>query len=307
MEHPGDHVARRAGVEDLTARLAGLTPSDRTSVLMALMARAADRVTASDVLTRHVRDRFVRPSTMGLLGLRRVEDQLLSHQGASVELVVLAPTVPFGTHRALGATPQDNVVTTVRASEVAADPTNGLALEAAWRRRSLLAASPRSTESVDLATVQRVTRAQRPVGPLQFAHFGLAARVTAGRDVGNHRFERDSIVAHISAWQQGLAACSIDDVAVTVTDFSGRLGETVDQIAEATGATADQTRDRGLGYYAPLCFQIDVIVDGERIDVGDGGVVRWGAALLSNAKERMTISGVGVDRVAELATRAHLG
>jgi hypothetical protein len=304
MEHPGDRVARREGVDDLIDRLATLSPSDRASVLLALMARCADGVRGADLMARYGNDRFVRPSAVAHRSLRLTEDHLLAHLGDGVDLVLLAPTVPFGTHRALGATPQDNVVSTVRVSEVAADATNGLALEAATRRRSLLATNPRSANVVDLATVQRVTRGQRPVGPNQFAHFGLAARVTAGRDVGNQQFESDTIVRHIMAWRAGLEACGIGTVAVTVTDFSGRFGAATDRIVAETGATIDPSRERGRGYYDPLCFQIDAVVNGERIDVGDGGVVGWGATLLSNAKERMTISGIGVDRVTALVTPA---
>lgn len=302
MEHPGDRVARREGVDDLIDRLTALSPSDRASVLMAIMARCADQVRVSEVMTRYSNDRFVRPGAVALRSLRLTEDRLLAHLGDEVDLVTLAPTVPFGTHRALGATPQDNVVTTVRTSEVAADATNGLALEAASRRKSMLASSPKSTGLVDLATVQRVTRGQKPDGPNQFAHFGLAARVTAGRDGGSQQFESDTIIRHIVAWRAGLEACGIGTVAVNITDFSGRFGSAAARIAATTGATVDPTRERGRGYYEPLCFQIDAVVAGERIDVGDGGVVPWGATLLSNAKERMTISGIGVDRVAALTT-----
>lgn len=303
MDHPGDRVARRTGVDDVIDRLSGLAGSERSSVLMAVMARAAGDVRSADLLLRHERDRFVRPAAVPLRLLRLVEDRLLAHLGDDVDLVVLAPTVPFGTHQALGATPQDNVVTTVRASEVAADATNGLALEAARRRHTLLLSHPRSAEVVDLATVQRVTRGQPPVGPNQFAHFGLAARVTAGRDTGDHRFEFASLVRHITDWREGLTACGITDSAVTVTDFSGRLAHVATKVADATGAEIDTARERGRGYYQPLCFQVDAIIDGERVDVGDGGLVAWGERLLSNAKERMTISGIGVDRVAELVGR----
>src|ERR1700729_592448 len=55
---------------------------------------------------------------------------------------------------------------TVRGTEVAADPTNGLALEAAARRHDLLRAAPRSAEPVRLAATQRVTRAQHDLGPV---------------------------------------------------------------------------------------------------------------------------------------------
>jgi hypothetical protein len=50
------------------------------------------------------------------------------------EVVLLAPLVLLGAHSALGPVSQNNVVSTVRACEVAADPTNALALEAASRR-----------------------------------------------------------------------------------------------------------------------------------------------------------------------------
>lgn len=40
---------------------------------------------------------------------------------------------------------------------------------------------------------------------------------------------------------------------------------------------------------------------GEPQEVGDGGFVGWTRDLLSNGKERLLISGLGVDRLAALA------
>jgi hypothetical protein len=41
------------------------------------------------------------------------------------------------------------------------------------------------------------------------------------------------------------------------------------------------------------------LVDGtSRVDVGDGGFVDWTQRLLGNRKERLLISGIGIDRLA---------
>ncbi|NEE04298.1 hypothetical protein [Phytoactinopolyspora halotolerans] len=108
----------------------------------------------------------------------------------------LAPVAPLGTHSAVGTVDQHKVVSTVRGTEVAADPTNALALEAAVCRRSVLAADSRSTELVRLGGLQRVVRAQGFSGPRQFAHFALFGLVTAGRDAGGRRFEAASLTEH---------------------------------------------------------------------------------------------------------------
>jgi hypothetical protein len=38
------------------------------------------------------------------------------------------------------------------------------------------------------------------------------------------------------------------------------------------------------------------------VEVGDGGMVDWSARLLNDAKERMMISGLGLDRLALLSS-----
>ncbi len=80
------------------------------------------------------------------------------------------------------------MVSAIRRTEVAADSTARLAVEATVRRQVLDERS-RSSDQVALATIQRVTRAKTFEGPRSFAHFTLLGLVTAGRDVGNHDFE----------------------------------------------------------------------------------------------------------------------
>src|SRR6266581_3246207 len=156
---------------------------------------------------------------------RRAEDAMLGALPDGFDTVVLAPVLPLGAHTAAGGVDPRNVIATIRGTEVAADPTNGLALEAAVRRDRLLRQSPRSADPVRLAASQRVTRAQLFDGPVSFAHFQLLGVVTAGRDTGNHEFERRHLAEHVAAAAAGLASLGIQHVAVAITclDEAARL------------------------------------------------------------------------------------
>src|SRR5580693_2441845 len=198
-------VLREAGDPALADKLAGLSGTALTTLLLDVLRRQADRLTPADVMRRYGSDRFVAPASLGFAPLRRAEDAMLAALPAGFEVLTLAPVLPFGAHSAVATVDPRNVVATVPGSEVAADPTNGLALEAAARRRQALRADPRSSAVVRLAAIQRVTRAQRFTGPVSFAHFGLLGLVTAGRDTGGHAFERASIAEHLRFAADGLA------------------------------------------------------------------------------------------------------
>jgi len=61
-------------------------------------------------------------------------------------------------------------------------------------------------------------------------------------------------------------------------------------------------RTRARGYYADLAMLFEVEHEGVLVEVGDGGMVDWSARLLNDAKERMMISGLGLDRLALLSS-----
>lgn len=128
-----DHVLPRIGGMATVERLAALSGSDFTSVLLEVARRRAVRETPASVQRRYARDRFSRPGRTPWRSIRRAEDALLAALPGDVELLTLAPVVPLGTHSVLGTVSQHKVLTTIRACEVAADPTSALALEAAAR------------------------------------------------------------------------------------------------------------------------------------------------------------------------------
>lgn len=285
----------------LAARLAG---TELTTLLLEVFRRRATSMRPADVLRRYRRDRFVAPAPADVRRLRCAEDAMLTALGEHFDVLMLAPVLPLGTHWATGGVDPRNVIATIRGSEVAADPTNGLALEAAVRRRLLLDADPRSAEPVRLAATQRVIRAQLFGGPVSFAHFQLLGLVTAGRDTGGRAFEREHLTEHLRFAANGLTRAGLTGVTIAITCLDEPFRQVQADVAHAlsgqAGVAVTQAPDRESGaYYRGLCFKVFVAgPEGERLEVADGGFVDWTAKLLENRKERLLISGYGIDRVA---------
>ena len=293
-------VAREVGGTDVVARLAALSGSDFASLMLEVARRRAARETPASMLRRYRDDRFARPGGTPWRTLRQAEELLLGCLPADVEMVTVAPLVPLGTHSALGPVSQHKVVTTIRASEVAADPTNALALEAAARRGP---STDGQRATVRLATIQRVTRGQFFPAGFQ-AHFSLFAMVTAGRDEGSLRFEEAALRDHLGFAVAGLAAAGLP-VQVALTPLSDNGERIVAAVAAGLGGTGaevvtDREREKGRGYYRDVCFKVNAVIGAEPVEIGDGGLTDWTARLLANQKERLLISGYGLDGLARL-------
>ena len=303
--HPAlRRVLRDSGDPALADKLAALPGSDLTTVLLEVQRRRAGRVTPAEVMRHYGRDRFAVPAAVGFGPQRRAEDAMLAALPAGFEVLTLAPVLPLGAHSAVATVDPRNVIATVRGSEVAADPTNGLALEAAVRRRRALAAEPRSAALVQLAATQRVARAQQVSGPVSFAHFQLLGAVTAGRDTGSHAFERASAAAHLGSAAAGLRRLGASRIRLELTCLDPAMADVAAAVAAALAdaggvevADAPQRRS-GRGYYTGLCFKVQAAFGGPELEVGDGGFTDWTARLLGSRKERLLISGYGIDRIA---------
>lgn len=285
------------GIPDLVDQLAAIPGSDFTSLWLAIARARAEGLTHRDILRRYESDALFRPAFATSEGLRRATQKVLEVLPADFELVTLAPVVPAGTHWVLGEISPNNVLTTVRGAELAADNAAGLALEAASRRRGS------RNGTLKLASTQRLTRAQPFSGPLTHAHFEVLALVTAGRDRGHHLFEIESAVDHLSVYAGFLAGVA-NNVVVSLTDYEGHFGDVLAAIEEnlPDGVTSRRWPDRadGRAYYAGLRFSITARKAGVEYNLVDGGLVDWTQHLLSDRKERMLTSGIGLDRLAVL-------
>ncbi|MGV9298600.1 MULTISPECIES: hypothetical protein [Amycolatopsis] len=274
--------------------LTELPGADLTTLQLEVARRRAAKLRGPDVLRRYRADRFTTPAPLPFDALRRVEDALLSAAPPEFDRVTLSPVTPLGTHSTVAGLAQHRVVPTGRGTEVAADPTNGLALEAAVRRTG---SSP-----VRLTTVQRVVRAQPP-GPGLFAHFSLFAAVTAGRDRGSLAFEREHLVEHARFLTTAVRAAGAHAAGFQVTTMDNRFADFAASVQDALpDVEVSDASDRAIGrdYYFGLCFTVTADFGTGPAEVGDGGFTPWTARLLGNAKERLLVSGIGVDRVASL-------
>ena len=305
-----DRIERQAGVPGLTSILAGrLTPTDLQSILLEVYRLRSSQMQPSAVLAEYADNRFVRPSTVSPVSLLRWEQVAFARLPAEFYPMALSPVCPLGTNSVIASVDQNWAVATARNTEVVSDSTNVLALECALRRRELLRANPRSPDPVHLAATHRLLRAQRYDRPGLFAHFSVLALCSAGRDQGNLQFEFSALGRHIHFYLSALLAFLGADVPlhVSVTDLDphprlelieARLLSALRAEFPGVDCGFDQQRTSGRGYYLDLCFNVDATTgSGQRLELVDGGSVDWTQKYLSNAKERLVISGIGSERL----------
>jgi len=204
---------------------------------------------------------------------------------------------PLGACSAVATVSQNKIVSTMRSTEMLSDATNVLALECAKRRKK-----DRKTP-VLLAASQRVVRAQALPGPNFSAHFRLFSMVAAGRDEGSFRFEARQLVTQLGYYLALFTKLGLTKPRVAITPLAGRAFEEaiIAPLAERFPEARihlDLDRSGGRGYYEEICFKLFATnKNGEEMEVGDGGSVPWTRKLLSDEKERLIISGLGVERL----------
>lgn len=130
-----DRIEKRVGVTNLAEILAKeLSGSDLHSLMLAII---KNRLEQSDLPSL----KLLQPKTLS--GACNIDarllnkfDQLAYETAPDFEAVELSLLVPLGTISKLTGLDQGNVLSTIRAMECASDPTVGLALEAALKRKS---------------------------------------------------------------------------------------------------------------------------------------------------------------------------
>jgi hypothetical protein len=307
-----ERILRETGIPDLVEALAErLNPTDLQSLLLAVYQRRAGSITPSQLLERYEQDRFVRPSAVApqtLVDFDKLVGSTLPDAYAALDL---SPICPLGANAAIATVSQNKVVTTTRNTEVVADITNVLALECASRRRRILRSDPKSRERVRLCASHRVVRGQVFGGPATFPHFRLLGMCAAGRDEGSFRFETSSLVEQIAFYMRLLQnAARLDYHArqfrIAITDLDGgqRTQALEEQVLAPVAASypdarceMDPNRTTGRGYYVGVCFHLYATnAVGVEFELVDGGFTTWTQQLLNNRKERLLISGLGVER-----------
>jgi hypothetical protein len=293
MGDVGERVWRKVPEGAREALAHGLSASELQTALLEVGRERAATVTPARLMQRWRDDRFVRPSSVDPRALVKTQAMLWERLPERFAGVELSPLTPLGTCSAVATIHQNMVVSTMRSTEVASDPTNELAIEAAVRRRA-------GQDRVDLATCQRVVRAQAVDGPGMFAHFQLFALVSSARDTGSGRIEAEMLVDHLRFWHDVLG----DQAQLTFTTFEHTaVRERIDDIvrpALKVDFAEDPQRDKGSNYYSGTALSLAR----GNAELGDGGFTRWTAELLGDAKERCLISCVSTERLTEVLSGA---
>ncbi len=310
MDKMLSRIERESGVPGLASILAErLSPTDLQSLLLEVYRLRVGQLQPSAMLADFETNRFVRPSTVEPTDLLRWEQIALATLPAHFQPIALSPVCPLGANSVVAPVDQNWSVATARNTEVVSDSTNVLALECALRRRELLRRDPRSTEPVHLAASHRLLRAQRYQNSGSLTHFSSFALCSAGRDQGSLRFELDALGLHARFYLAALRAFLGPGAALSLsaTYLGPDAHSAVIEAAlfapirsEFAGVECgiDEHRTSGRGYYRDLCFHIHATNElGKRLELVDGGCVDWTRRLLSNAKERLVISGIGVERL----------
>lgn len=298
-----DWTTAGAGGEAALQALAGLPGSVLTSFLLGLAERRARAREPADVLRQWESDTFTGLAAVDLRRLLRAELRLLTAASA-FEAVELGPLAPLATCGSVGPVSQNNIVTTMRGTEVVSDSTNVLALECARRLRR----DP--DRPVRLATCQRVVRAQEvPRRPGYAHHFKLFALATAGRETRDHDFLVGAFVEHVRTLLAGFDELTQEGytfgrrpIRLLATDaraaVADRIAEQLSPVVEVVRGPLDHP------YYAGLRFTIEVLApDGSVVPIADGGAFDWVARLTANRRLVFVASGLGTQLVVLLFGR----
>ena len=280
--------------ERLASELSG---SELGSVLLEVMQRRAAARTPADVLAQYQRDPFCRPAAIDpRLGLE-IDRQLFA-AADGFEAIELSPVAPLAACSSVAATGQNRVLSALRATAVVADPTNVLALECALRLRG-------GTAAVDLATSQRVIRAQPvPRLPGYASHFRIFVLASAGLETQGHGTTHDALARHIRTMLAALERLEAHGfsfgarrVDLLATPPRAALA---DRLAAALAGVAVERKPLEHPYYsAGLRYQIWATPpDGATLPLIDGGAFDWLTRLAANRRAVYVASGTGAQLIA---------
>ena len=282
-----------------------LSNSDMQSLLIETFRNRSLNTTPSKVLNDYRDSRFYSPSEIPQDVFNRFDLLAYSLLSGDWHSLDLSPVTPLGTCTSISNLSQNRMLSTIRNSEVVADPTNTMALKAALMRKECLDNNAKSAQIINCCSSHRLLRAQSFEEEKFSAHFRVFALVSAGRDTGNFTLEMAQLEEHIRFY---LTLCTklkiIREAEVHVSDFTGKFSTSL--LEEMFGRLGESFKEAGFllspdrvearNYYTPLAFLIRFRdQEGRTWDLVDGGFTNWTQLLLNSRKERFISSAIGSD------------
>lgn len=294
-----NNILGKVSNENLINELANkLSQSEISTLLLALSKEITNKNTPNDILSKYESNRFVKPSKLNPIRIKQVEILMLEMaETLGFSPILLSPASPLGSCSVIAKVDQNNVVSASRGLELISDSTNMLAIYLAneIKRKAI----DNTKGSVHLSATCRATRAQMPKSDNALPHFGLFTLVSAGKDTGSYVFEKDAITKHLEFYTSYFSNKFGHKLKVFLNlrnGYTDKMGF-VDRIychlheiyPNIEFMVNKETNDNN--YYKGVNFKISV----NDLDLVDGGFVDWTQKLLENRKERLLISGAGID------------
>ncbi len=286
------------GFEALTEKM---SLADLQSLLIELYNQRVQKISLKQLLDQYKNNRFVKPSTMDPRKLLEFDSLAYELLPEEYQVLRLAPVSPLGVVSLLAPVSQNNVLTTIRNTEVCSDTSNVLALEATLQRKDLLLKPETKTKYVRFCASHQLTRAQLFDNPAFMANFQIFSLCIAGRDEGAYKFETTTTQELVAFYVK-----LIDKLTPYKTQFKVKifvhnpvLVEYFDLVVkdlqnDNVEVKVEENPDENWNYYGNLRFNIFFTdSNGEEKFICDGGDTNWTQQLLHSKKERYMISGMG--------------
>lgn len=301
---------RKTGIPNLVQLLRGqISSSELSSLLLEVYQQKSEDIQPAALLQQYRQNIYVQPADTDMIDMLEKELQLLRFlRQQQYEPVELSPVAQFGSCAAVGTVSQKKIITALRHTEVLADATNSLALHIADLKQRGIATAP--GERLRFCTVHRHIRAmQLPPGKGYTPHFKIACMVAAGKDTGNFDFELTTCAEQMKHIYYLLHTLfNITDFYFKIQPRSGyKNGRALtDALMNYLSShlpykiiSDDAPAENN--YYKGIQFKAVVQLDGNEIEIADGGFVDWTQQLLGNNKERCFISGIGLSLLMKLS------
>ena len=298
-------ILKKAGYPSLLSDLESrLSMSEINSLLLELFKIKTKGMNPAELLRQYTQNRFTNPSCIDpVLSYRFSADLLEAAKKAGYTALELSPVTAFGSCSVIARVDQNKVLSALRGTEVVSDVTNALALHIAClkSRGGFKNAECWKTECLRYCAVHRHIRTQKFQGKNMLSHFQLFGMVISGTDGGNFKFEKEALGETLDFYRDYLSAQNyVSNLRFIIwprTGVSGNFTEDILTFLQAHNFLniSEEKAPSENDYYRGLQFKIRASIGDTEFEVGDGGFVDWPEKLLQNKKERMLISGIGLE------------
>lgn len=295
IENILEKVGNKNLINELTTKL---SQSEINTLLLALSKEITKQNTPNDILNKYRINRFVKPSQLSPIEVKKAEVLMLEiAETLGFLSVLLSPASPLGSCSVIAKVDQNNVVSATKGLELISDSTNMLAIYLADGIKNKTIDNSKSP--VHVTTICRVTRGQMFENDNFVPHFSLLTLVSSGKDTGSYGFEKEAIAKHIQYYTQYFVDSLGHELKVALNlrggyrdeiGFINRIHLHLCRLYPGIDFIVNKEESDN-SYYHGVNFKVYV----NDIEIADGGFVDWTKRLLGNKKERLLISGSGID------------